>query len=74
MLASINGMLLLSSTIQISTYTQDFESERNDRERIHSKLVEAEKQKEILSNMLAEKEKELTEAKKDAKKWTKVLI
>lgn len=67
-------MLLLSSTIQISTYTQDFESERKDRERIHSKLVEAEKQKEILSNMLAEKEKELTEAKKDAKKWTKVLI
>ena len=67
-------MLLLSSTIQISTYTQDFESERKDRERINSKLVEAEEQKEILSNMLAEKEKELTEAKKDAKKWTKVLI
>ena len=74
MLASINGMLLLSSTIQISTYTQDFESERKDRERINSKLIEAEEQKGILSNMLAEKEKELTEAKKDAKKWTKVLI
>ena len=53
---------------------QDFESERKDRERINSKLVAAEEQKEILSNMLAEKEKELTEAKKDAKKWTKVLI
>ena len=74
MLASINGMLLLSSTIQISTYMQDFESERKDRERINSKLIEAEEQKGILSNMLAEKEKELTEAKKDAKKWTKVLI
>ena len=67
-------MLLLSSTIQISTYTQDFESERKDRERINSKLIEAEEQKGILSNLLAEKEKELTEAKKDAKKWTKVLI
>ena len=74
MLASINGMLPLSSAIQISTYMQDFESERNDRERINSKLIEAEEQKGILSNMLAEKEKELTEAKKDAKKWTKVLI
>ena len=74
MLASINGLLLLSSTIQISTYMQDFKSERNDRERINSKLIEAEEQKDILSNMLAEKEKELTEAKKDAKKWTKVLI
>ena len=67
-------MLPLSSAIQISTYMQDFESERNDRERINSKLIEAEEQKGILSNMLAEKEKELTEAKKDAKKWTKVLI
>ena len=67
-------MLLLSSTIQISTYMQDFESERKDRERINSKLIEAEEQKGILSNLLAEKEEELTEAKKDAKKWTKVLI
>lgn len=67
-------MLPLSSAIQISTYMQDFESERKDRERINSKLIEAEEQKGILSNMLAEKEKELTEAKKDAKKWTKVLI
>ena len=67
-------MLLLSSTIQISTYTQDFEIERKYQERINSKLIEAEEQKGILSNMLAEKEKELTEAKKDAKKWTKVLI
>ena len=53
---------------------QEFESEKKDRERINSKLIEAEQQKGILSNMLAEKEEEVTEAKKDAKKWTKVLI